>query len=122
MVTVAKAVKIAFENQLAIMHDEIAVNAVLRHGCTERQRFALPVIAKIFDIARCTGRQILDWATARHHQRGQGGEVAQVPAYVFRVAPSVKMGGARHHSGCFAHLFLLKHPVMPAQCRTVPDR
>ena len=33
-----------------------------------------------------------------------------MPAYVFRVAPSVKMGGLRHHSGCFAHL-LLQHPV-----------
>ena len=89
------------------MHDKISVNAVLGHRCAERQRSALPLIAEIFDIARCAGWQIIDGATARHHKRGQGGEVAQVPAYVFRVAPSVKMGGARHHSGCFAHLFLL---------------
>ena len=70
VVTVAKAVKIALKNQFALVHDKISVNAVLRHRCVERQRFALPLIAEIFDIARYTGRQIIDGATARHHKRG----------------------------------------------------
>ena len=41
-----------------------------------RQLFSLPVIAEILNLARRTGRQIINRATARHHKRRQGRQIA----------------------------------------------